>query len=260
LQAVNALISLLITDFMKNYQKLMKVYLPSLSVVVLAGALQTLSAAELTGKVKLKGEPKPEAPIPLESTTCGPIVHTPITTRHYVVAPDKGLANVFVYIKKGAPPTPPAGEAPVLDQVDCQYQPYVLGAVAGQKITIRNSDPLMHNIHATPKNNKEFNFAQVIKGAENKDKSFDKPEVMVRIKCDVHPWMFAYIGVQDHPYFAVTGKDGSFKIPNLPAGTYTIEAYHVKIGANGAKQQEITVTAGDKKTVDFELEVPPPAP
>jgi len=243
---------------MKNYQKMMKICLPCLSVVVLAGALQTLSAAEITGKVKLKGEPKPEVPIPLDSTTCGPVVHTPITTRHYVVAPDKGLANVFVYIKKGAPTTPAAGDAPVLDQVDCQYQPYVMGVVAGQKVTIRNSDPLMHNIHATPKTkeNKEFNFAQVTKGAENKDKSFDKPEVMVRVKCDVHPWMFAYIGVQDHPYFAVTAKDGTFKIPNLPAGTYTIEAYHLKAGA---KTQEITVTASDKKTVDFELEVPPPA-
>jgi hypothetical protein len=90
LQGVTAVISFRITEFMKNYQKLMKVYLTSLSVVALAASLQTLSAAELAGKVKLKGDPKPEVPIPLDSTTCGPIVHTPITTRHYVVAPDKG--------------------------------------------------------------------------------------------------------------------------------------------------------------------------
>src|SRR5258708_15209638 len=153
---------------MKRFRKIMKPYLSCLAVVAVTGLCQSLSAAEITGKVKLKGEPKPEVPVPLDSTTCGPIVHTPITTRHYVVAPDKGLANVFVYIKKGAPPIPAAGEAPVLDQVNCQYQPYVLGAVAGQKITIRNSDPLMHNIPPTPKNTQQFNFSHYTIGTPNK--------------------------------------------------------------------------------------------
>lgn len=236
----------------------MKVNSTYLAVALLAGVAHSLSAAEVTGKVTLKGTPKPEVPIPLESTTCGPAVHTALTTRHYVVAPDKGLANVFVYIKKGAKPTPaPAGSKVLLDQVNCQYEPYVLGVVTGQTLEIRNSDPLMHNVHATPKINKEeFNFAQTTKGQVN-EKSFDKPEVLVRMMCNVHNWMFAYVGVLDHPYFAVTGKDGTFKIPNLPAGKYTIEAYHMKAGK---KEQEITV-GDDKKTVDFELEVPaaPPA-
>ena len=236
-----------------NFENSMKRFLPILNILVLAGAWQTVSAAEISGKVKLKGDPKPEVPIPLEGTTCGPLVHTPLTTRHYVVGPDKSLANVFVYIKQGASPTPPAaGSKPVLDQTDCQYQPYVLGVVANQPLIIRNSDPIMHNVHATPKVNKEFNFAQVTKGQEN-PKTFDKSEVLVRMKCDVHPWMFAYVGVLEHPYFSVTDKEGSFKISNLPAGKYTIEAYHLKAGA---KQQEITVTADDKKTVDFELAVP----
>ena len=235
----------------------MKSYLPFFTAVVLVGVIQTVPAAELTGKVKLKGEPKPEVVIPLEGTTCGPIVHTKLTTRHYVVGPDKGLANVFVYIKKGASPTPPpASEKPVLDQVNCQYEPYVMGVMAGQKIAIRNSDPLLHNVHATPKINQEFNFAQVTKGQVN-EKAFDKPEVLVRMMCNVHPWMFAYIGVLDHPYFSVTDKDGAFKISNLPAGTYTVEAMHLKAGA---KTQEITVGAGDKKTIDFELEVPAALP
>ena len=241
----------------------MKVCLTTLTLLALAGALQNASAAELTGKVKLKGDPKPEATMAIDAiqnTTCGGVIHAPISTRHFVVGPDKGLANVFVYIKKGAAPTPaPAGPEPVLDQVNCQYEPYVMGLVTGQKFKIRNSDPpsptdppLMHNVHATPKVNQGFNFAQVTKGQVN-EKSFDKPEVLVRFNCDVHPWMFAYIGVVDHPYFAVTGKDGSFKIPNLPAGKYTLEAYHLKAGR---KEQEITVGADDKKTVDFELEVP----
>jgi hypothetical protein len=241
-----------------NYsQKHMKYYLSGFTVAVLAAALQTLSAAEIMGKVKLKGEPKTEVTIPLEGTTCGPIVHTKLTTRHYVVGADKGLGNVFVYIKKGASPTPaPAGDKPVLDQVNCQYEPYVMGVVAGQKLAIKNSDPLMHNVHATPKINPEFNFAQVTKGQVN-EKAFDKPEVLVRMMCNVHPWMFAYIGVLDHPYFSVTDKDGSFKISNLPAGKYTVEALHLKAGA---KTQEITVGADDKKSIDFELDVPAALP
>lgn len=192
----------------------MKRYLSCLAILAVAGLCQSISGAEITGKVKLKGEPKPEVPVVLDGTTCGPVVHTPITTRHYVVGPDKGLANVFVYIKEGAAATPaPAGaEAPILDQVECQYQPYVMGVVAGQAFKVRNSDPIMHNVDApAPKNNKGFNFAQTTKGQIN-PKTFDKAEVLVRLKCDVHPWMFAYIGVVDHPYFAVTDKDGSFKI------------------------------------------------
>src|SRR3954451_9346621 len=123
-----------------KFQSVIKGSLSCITVVALAGALQTLSAAEITGKVKLKGDPKPETPIPVEGTTCGPVVHKPITTRHYVVGADKGLANVFVYIKQGASPTAAtAGSKPVLDQIDCQYEPYVMGLVAKQPLIIRNS-------------------------------------------------------------------------------------------------------------------------
>jgi len=219
-------------------------------IVALAGSFRAASASEISGKVKLKGTPKPEVPIQLDAT-CGKMHTTPVTTRHYVVGQDNGLANVFVYVKSGAQKTPPAGEPVTLDQVTCMYEPYVFGVVAGQKFKVKNSDPLLHNIHPTPKNNKETNLAQPVKGQVN-EILFDKPEVMVRIKCDVHPWMFAYAGVQEHPYFAVTDKDGNFKIPNLPKGKYTIEAYHMKAGA---KTQDISVD-GDKKDLNFELEVP----
>jgi hypothetical protein len=225
----------------------MKRYLPSITIAAVLASFQLAGAADLTGKVKLKGTPKPEIPIQLDAT-CGKLQPKPVTTRHFVVGSDNGLANVFVYIKQGAPKAPPAGDAPVLDQNGCMYEPYVMGVVTGQKFKIRNSDPLLHNVHATPKANKEFNFAQVSKGQEN-EKSFDQPEVLVRMKCDVHPWMFAYIGVVDHPYFAVTDKDGNFTIKNVPPGKYTVEAYHLKAGA---KTQE---TDGSKK-LEFELEVP----
>jgi hypothetical protein len=221
-----------------------------LVIGALTGSFYAASAAELSGKVKLKGTPKPEVPIQLDAT-CGKLHSKPVTTRHYVVGQDNGLGNVFVYVKAGAQKAAPTGEAPLLDQLNCVYEPYVFGVVAGQKFKVRNSDPLLHNVHPTPKvpGNKEVNFAQPVKGQVN-EVAFDKPEVLVRIKCDVHPWMFTYAGVQDHPYFAVTDKDGNFKIPNLPNGKYTIEAFHLKAGA---KTQEIEVK-GDKKDLNFELE------
>jgi len=231
----------------------MKNYLPSITVAAFLGSLHLAGAADITGKVTLKGTPPPERTIEFTDATCGKLHPKPVTTRHYVVGADKGLANVFVYIKQGAQKTPAAGEGPLLDQVGCMYEPYVMGVVTGQKFNIRNSDALLHNVHATPKpgsGNKEFNFAQVSKGQVN-PKSFDAPEVLVRMKCDVHGWMFAYIGVVDHPYFAVTDKDGNFTIKNVPAGKYTVEAVHQKAAPTGKTAE---VEAG--KSVNFEIEVP----
>src|ERR1041384_2920530 len=224
----------------------MKSYLTGLTTILAAASLQSVSAAEISGKVKLEGTPPPEKTIDFSGpheATCGKAHTGPVTTRHYLVGADKGLANVFVYVKEGAPKTPAKGEAPVLDQEGCLYQPYVMGLVAGQDLKIRNSDTFMHNVHAMPKvpGNEGFNFAQVAKGQTN-TKKFEKPEVLLRMQCDVHQWMFAYIGVVDNPYFAVTDKDGNFTIKDLPAGKYTIEAIHPKAGK---KSQEVTVTASD---------------
>jgi hypothetical protein len=225
----------------------MKTYLPCITLAVLS-SFHLAGAAEITGKVTLKGTPKPEIPIQMDAM-CGKLQPKPVTTRHYVVGQGNGLANVFVYLKT-APKTPATGEAPTLDQTGCMYEPYVMGVVTGQKFKIKNSDALLHNVHATPKVNKEFNFAQPTKGQVN-ERSFDAPEVLVRMKCDVHPWMFAYVGVVDHPYFAVTDKDGNFTIKNVPAGKYTVEAVHLKAAPTGKTAE---VEAG--KTVNFELEVP----
>jgi len=229
----------------------MKSYAIVLSVALLAGAVQVGSAGDISGKVTLKGTPKPEIPIDL-GDICGKLHTEKVTTRHFVVGPNGALANVFVYLKEGAPQGGKPAQEPLLDQKGCMYEPYVLGAMAGQPIKIRNSDPFLHNVHATPKINKEFNFAQMVQGGSN-EKVFEKPEVLVRMKCDVHPWMFAYIGVCENPYYAVTDKDGSFKIANVPAGNYTIEAYHLKAGN---KVEKITLGASDSKTVNFELNVP----
>jgi plastocyanin len=226
----------------------MKLTLGMIAVTALAGSYVT--AAEITGKVTLSGTPPPEKQIQFDPT-CGKMHDKPATTRHYVVGEGNGLANVFVYVKEGAKPTSaPASKGPTLDQVGCEYQPYVLGVQAGQHFDVKNSDAVLHNVHALPKNNKERNIAQPVRNMTS-DFVFDKPEVLVKFKCDVHPWMFAYAGVTDHPYFAVTDKDGNFKISGLPAGDYTVEAYHLKAGS---KTEKVTVGADDKKTVNFGLE------
>lgn len=148
-----------------------------------------------------------------------------------LVSKDGGLKNVFIYVKEGS--TLPPGAFPTtpveLDQRGCVYSPHVAGIRVGQKLKILNSDPVLHNVHSMAKLNVGFNMGMATKN-QVVEKSFTKPEVMVKIKCDVHGWMNSYIGVLDHPYFSVSQADGSFSIPNLPPGRYTIEAWHEKLG------------------------------
>ncbi len=234
----------------------MKIIHSLIATALATGSIAASFAGDLTGKVTLEGTP-PEAKVidPLMSDrVCGPL-HTdgPVKTRFYVVSADKGLGDVFVYVKAGleGKKFDPTGPEPELNQVGCLYDPYVLGVMAGQAFKVKNSDPFMHNVHALAKNNPEFNFVQLSKGAEN-EKTFANSEIFVTFKCDVHPWMFAYVGVSDSPYFAVTDKDGNFKISGLPAGKYTLQAYHRKAGR---VDKEITVGA-DAQKVDFTLKVP----
>ncbi len=226
----------------------------TLTLLTLAAVASVASAAEISGKVKLTGTPPPEKTQPSDAA-CGKAGNATVSSRHYVVGADKGLGDVFVYVKAGAKPTPPASDtAALLDQVGCLYTPYMLGMQVGQTLPVKNSDPLMHNVHSLPKvqGNKEKNVAQPVKDMKS-NFTFDKPEIFVQFKCDVHPWMFAYVGVVDHPYFAVTDKDGNFKISGLPAGEYTVEAMHRKAGA---ETQKIKIGADEKKTADFTLKVP----
>lgn len=219
-------------------------------------SLQLTSAADITGKIILKGTPPPEKEItPLKNDpTCGKLHTDTPKTQFYIVGTGGELADTFVYIKEGAKPSDAPATAVTLDQVGCEYKPYVFGLQAKQKLVVKNSDPVLHNIHVVPKvaGNKESNQAQMAKGPDL-SKTFDNPEVFMTFKCDVHPWMFAYACVVDHPYYAVTGKDGTFKIANLPPGKYKIEAAHRKAGA---VSKEITVT-GDNQTVNFEIELKP---
>lgn len=159
------------------------------------------------------------------------------------------LQNVFVYVKDGltghAFPIPT--EPVVLDQDKCRYAPRVLGVRVGQPLAIRNSDPLLHNIRAEAKINQPFNMSTPIEGVSF-NRVFATREVMVDIKCDVHAWMRAYVGVLEHPYFGTTGPDGRVALNNLPPGTYTIEAWHEQLGV---KTQQVTVGAKESKDVSF---------
>ncbi len=217
------------------------------------------SRASLFGLVTLTGDPPRETVVQVTDKMCGAGAQPrTISTRHYVVNNYGGLANVLVWIKEGVAKTPPTSDAStLLDQVLCEFAPYVMAVQTGQKFKIRNSDPGLHNIHATPRSgsgNKEFNFGQPLKGMIS-ERSFDFPEVFVRLKCDVHPWMFAHVGVVDHPFFSVTDTNGVFRLPpGLPAGRYTLAATHLKAGE---VVQEIDITAGDNKALSLTLQVPP---
>ena len=174
-----------------------------------------------------------------------------------VVEDGGGLHNVFVYVKKGlggkkfdAP-----AEAAVLDQQGCIYKPHVLGVMAGQPITVLNNDGTLHNIHPKPQNSTEVNKAMP-KFLKKTTISFANAEVMVPVKCDVHPWMQSYIGVMTHPFFSVSGEGGKFEIAGLPAGTYTIEAWH-ESKRLGTMTEEITVADGESRNLDFMFKIKP---
>lgn len=232
----------------------MKKYLVLVSTGL--GLVGSLTAAEVTGKITLTGTPPPQKEITAASAdpNCGKLRTEPALTRTYVVSKDGGLANVVVYLKAGlSGKTFTAPEEPILiDQKGCMYEPYVSAAMVGQKINIRNSDALMHNVNAgTPKNNKGFNFSQVTAGQVN-PRTFENPELGIKLICNVHSWMVSYVSILDNPFFAVSDKDGNFVIKgDLPDGKYTFEAFHQKAGATS---QEIEVKGG-KASANFTLDV-----
>ena len=226
-----------------------------ITLFTLAAALQTASAADITGTITLKGTPPPEKEIPL-TPDCGALHKSPVKTRFYAVN-DKGqLADVVVVLKGSNLKASDGGKPAILDQIGCEYVPYVTAVQAGQKIHVKNSDPLMHNVHPIPAvaGNKEANKAQMPKAPEL-EFAFDKPENFLKFKCDVHPWMFSYVTVVEHPYFAVTGADGSYKISDVPPGKYTVEVYHRKAAPTGSPVTKEVEVKDSSATADFALEV-----
>ena len=225
-----------------------------LIITALAAALQAASAADITGKITLKGT----APAPADWTAqitdpnCGR--KEPLLSRVYVAGKNGELAGVVVYIKDGltGKTFEPSATPVVIDQAGCEYSPYISAVQVKQKLLVKNSDKTMHNINVQSKEsgNPVSNMAQIM-GSKPLEYAFAKPEEFAPFACNVHPWMKAYVSAFDHPFFAVTGADGTFKIANVPPGKYVIEANHRKAGK---VTQEVTVGA-ENKTADFTLEV-----
>ena len=215
-----------------------------------AAAVDAATAGSITGKVTFEGTAPRNEPIKMAADpVCVQQNKGAQTQETYMVGSGGELQNVFVYVKDGLGSlTFPVPTEPVtLDQQGCRYHPHVFGIMVGQPLSIVNSDPTLHNIHATPKVNTEFNTGQPIQGMKTSH-TFTTKEVIMPFKCDVHGWMNAYVGILDHPYYAVSGADGKFEIKNLPPGAYTIEAWHEK---GGTQTQMVTIGAKEAKDIAF---------
>jgi plastocyanin len=208
------------------------------------------TAGEIAGKISFEGaKPTPQR-IRMDAVpACTEKSKEPKFTEEVVVNDNGTLRNVFVYVKEGLGDKnfPIPAEDVELDQSGCTYVPHVVGLMAGQKLRVKNTDPTNHNVHPLPKDNREWNQSQP-PGSADLEESFPRPEVMIPVKCNVHPWMKAYIGVTKHPFHAVSGPDGTFSIKGLPPGDYTIEAWHEKYGTQTMK---VTVGPKETKTADF---------
>ena len=219
-----------------------------------APAFDPATAGNITGTILLEGTPPAPEEIRMNSDpVCVKEAADTTTTEYYVVGASGGLGNVFVYVKEGleGQSFPAPSGSVQLEQDGCRYIPHVFGIRVGQTLEIVNSDPTLHNIHATPAANDEFNTGQPIQGMVF-ERTFDSPEVMVPFKCDVHSWMNAYVGVLDHPFFGVTGDDGSFDLSGLPPGDYVVEAWHAMLGT---QTQNITVGESATAEVSFTFTV-----
>jgi len=243
-------------------------YLPA-SILILAAACSSISetqapvasgpsrkvdaatAGSVTGKVLYQGPPikaefAPVSPDP----ACSPPGSPPQPSEATLVGAAGEVPYAFVYVKDGLDPAyvfDAPTEKPVFRQRTCRYEPHVIGLQSGQALEIVNDDATVHNVHAIPKENREFNVTESVKGATT-TQIFTAPETMVKVKCDLHPWMSGYVGVTPHPFHAVTAADGTFELKGLPPGTYTLEAWQERFGTQTSK---VTIAPKQTQTVAF---------
>ncbi|MDB9884481.1 carboxypeptidase regulatory-like domain-containing protein [Candidatus Marinimicrobia bacterium] len=218
-------------------------------------SISAITAGEIKGNVKYIGKVRKAKLIRMDADpVCAASHQEAAKNEKMVVDADGNMANVIVYLKG----VKYSGKAPsnevIIDQKGCVYSPHVFGVQAGQPVKILNSDATMHNIHGLPKVNKEFNFGMP-KSLKEKSVTFSKAEDVFVIKCDVHPWMKSYTQVFDHPYFAVSGSDGSFSISNVPDGTYEAIAWQEKFGTKRLMSKKVTVKGGNAE-LNFSFEPP----
>lgn len=224
---------------------------PAKAPEVVAVPVSVQDGGSITGVVKVVDPPRRRKIKMDADAKCAALHAEAPLSDEIVVDANGGVQYAFVWIKAGLEGKQlPVPSAPaVINQLGCRYDPHVVGVMVGQDLLIKNSDDLLHNIHALPFENKEFNFGQPSKGMEEK-KSFTKQEVMVKVKCDVHPWMSAWIGVVAHPCFAVTDASGKFEIKGVPPGKYTVEVWQEKYKSVAA---EVEVKAGAATAANFEM-------
>jgi plastocyanin len=233
-----------------------RLWLVAVLVAVLGWPGLALAASTVTGTITFTGKPPALKPLAMDADpACAKKHSKPVPGEMLVLGGGNTMANVIVWVSKGLPAgkTFPVPKTPVtLDQNGCVYVPHAMGIMVGQAYRILNSDGILHNVHTLPKINPSFNRAMPATSKEAST-TFAKPEPIFQIKCDVHPWMSAYIGVFTHPFFATTGTDGKFTIPGLDAGTYEITAWHERLGTQTGT---VTVSGSDSKTQDFKFAVP----
>ena len=212
-----------------------------------AAGAPTGATQSITGTVAFTGAPLDMAK---QNRAADPFCNkTPMKEETVVVNANKTLKNVLVRITKGltgAPPPPPATQA-IIEQHECMYRPRVQGIVAGQPLVIKNTDGTTHNVHTYKGSTTLFNQAQIA-GSAPFEKTFKDDMALLKFKCDIHPWMIGWVSVTNHPYFAITGDDGSFEIKNVPAGSYTVEAWQEKLGS---KEMQVTVAADKPAAAKF---------
>jgi len=233
-----------------------RLWLAAVLVALLSWPGVAVAASTISGTIAFTGKPPALKPLAMDADpACAKKHSKPVQAEMLVLGNGNTMANVIVWVSKGLPAgkTFPVPKTPVtLDQNGCVYVPHAMGIMIGQAYRILNSDGILHNVHTLPKVNPSFNRAMPATSKEATT-TFAKPEPIFQIKCDVHPWMSAYIGVFTHPFFSTTSTDGKFTIPGLDAGTYEITAWHERLGTQTAT---VTVSGSDTKTQDFKFAVP----
>ena len=230
-----------------------RLFFSGLAAVIFSAAIVNPkpSGGGVSGKVTYEGTPAKPKPIDMaKEPSCAKEHTVPATTESVLAGPGNGLGNVVVYVSLGAPDEGAPSQPARLDQKGCQYLPHVLAFQVNQPLEIANDDQTSHNIHPLPRLNREWNKSQPV-GSPPISEKYDKPEFIL-VKCNVHVWMRGYFAVMKNSHYVVTGADGSFKLPNLPPGKYTITAWHETYGT---QDQEVTISGSETQTVNFALKV-----
>ncbi len=226
--------------------------------VIMMGLMLTsvVFAGEITGVVKWDGNAPKMKALKMDADPVCAAAYTGDAARAETLVLGEGntMANIFVRISSGLAdktyPTP--SESAVMDQKGCVYHPHVVGVMVDQTFLFKNSDDTLHNVNVKAKENRGFNLGMPTSLRESEQK-FTREELMIEVKCNVHPWMKSFIGVSSHPFFDVTGEDGKFAIKGLDAGTYEVEVWHEKLGTS---TQKVTITKDESKAVDFSFSMP----